>query len=220
MLGADSEGRVLIPRTDGLSVVDPAGGTRFIGRPGGLRTSVYVAFEDREGSVWLGLAGHGLARWLGYRQWEAFTETSGLTNEVVYEILPRPDGSVLAGTEGGLAIGARDDQGAWKWRMDERIGKVPVHAVQSDRTGNIWLGMESKRVARLDSTARNLRWPIHRPGAFTASKALHPSAAGPWQRLRMAASGSPPSAESTVSPRATGPTSTAPPAFSRTPCWP
>ncbi len=168
LIAADRDGRVLIPRTDGVSIIEPGKEPQLIGRNGGLRTSVYVAMQDREGSVWLGLAGHGLARWLGYRQWESFTEVNGLANEVVYEILPRPDGTVLAGTEGGLAIGSRGNDG-WKWRMDERAGKAPVHAIQADHSGNVWLGFEAKRVARFDANLRTLRWYTPKDGLAAES---------------------------------------------------
>ena len=145
-IASDSEGRLLVPQTDGVTILEAGREPVFVGRQGGLRSTAYVALQDREGSVWLGLAGRGLARWLGYREWEAFTEVNGLTNEVVYEVLPRPDGSIWAGTEGGLAIGTRSG-GNWKWRMEPRVGRVPVHAVQADRSGNVWLGTESKRMA-------------------------------------------------------------------------
>jgi hypothetical protein len=39
--------------------------------------------QDREGSIWLGLAGHGLAKWRGYRRWEGFTTESGLGSELI-----------------------------------------------------------------------------------------------------------------------------------------
>jgi len=36
------------------------------------------ALEDREESIWIGLDGFGLARWLGTNQWESWTGTEGL----------------------------------------------------------------------------------------------------------------------------------------------
>ena len=50
---------------------------------------MYSVLRDREDSIWLGLAGRGLARWRGYREWEGFTSASGLESELIYQILPR-----------------------------------------------------------------------------------------------------------------------------------
>ena len=80
LMAVDEEGRLLIPTIEGLTIRE---GRRFrvVGNREGLRGPVYSVLRDREGSIWLGLAGHGLARWRGYGEWEAFTSASGLTSE-------------------------------------------------------------------------------------------------------------------------------------------
>ena len=45
----------------------------------------------------MGLAGRGLARWRGYREWEGFTSESGLDSQLIYQILPLENGTVLEG---------------------------------------------------------------------------------------------------------------------------
>ena len=64
--GTDAEGRILIPSPDGLLIGD---GKRWqkIDRSAGLRGAVYSVFEDRRRTLWIGLAGRGLAQWRGYQ---------------------------------------------------------------------------------------------------------------------------------------------------------
>src|ERR1022692_4914523 len=83
----DADGRMLLPSPEGLLIGNEKGWQK-IERSAGLRGTVYAAFEDRQHSLWIGLAGRGLVRWRGYREWENYTSESGLPSDLVYEILP------------------------------------------------------------------------------------------------------------------------------------
>jgi ligand-binding sensor domain-containing protein len=96
----DSAGRILLTSPEGLLIGDERRWQK-IDRSVGLRGVVYSAFEDRQHSLWIGLAGRGLVQWRGYREWESYSAESGLTSDIVYEILPRDDGSIWVATEGG-----------------------------------------------------------------------------------------------------------------------
>ena len=72
----------------GLLIGDKKGWQK-VDRSAGLRGTVYSAFEDRQHSLWIGLAGRGLAQWRGYREWESYSTESGLASDLVYEILPQ-----------------------------------------------------------------------------------------------------------------------------------
>jgi ligand-binding sensor domain-containing protein len=52
----DSRGRLLVPTTDGLAI-NEGRHFRTVGGREGLRGPVYSVLRDREGSIWLGLAG-------------------------------------------------------------------------------------------------------------------------------------------------------------------
>ncbi|MDE3198959.1 MAG: EAL domain-containing protein, partial [Acidobacteriota bacterium] len=153
----DSDGRLLVPTTEGLAIRDESG-FRIEGRAAGVLPPVYSVLQDREGSVWLGLAGRGLAKWQGYGHWESFTAQSGLTGETVYEILPRPDGAIWAGTETGLFRGERNPAGQWSWRAVKSVGAIPVHAVQAAPDGKLWLGSDSNGVGRFDPASERVQW--------------------------------------------------------------
>jgi diguanylate cyclase (GGDEF)-like protein len=152
----DSDGRLLVPTTAGLAIRE---GSRFhvAGRSTGMLPPVYSVLQDREGSMWIGLAGRGLAKWLGYNEWESFSAQSGLTSETVYEILPQKNGDVWAGTEAGFFHGHRG-QFEWAWQALPAVGQTPVHAVQQAADGRIWLGTDGRGVARFDPKTSEIRW--------------------------------------------------------------
>ena len=155
-LEVDAAGRLLVPTVEGLTINDRQG-IRTVGKGQGLQGPVYSVLRDREDSIWLGLAGRGLARWRGYRQWEGFTSASGLGSELIYQILPLADGTVLAGTEAGLYVG-RNVRNRWTWQRDLRIASMPIHAVRSERDGSLWLGTERNGAARIDAKTGAIDW--------------------------------------------------------------
>ena len=161
-LEVDSGGRLLVPTVEGLAV-NEGGHFRTVGNRQGLQGPVYSVMRDREGSIWLGLAGHGLARWRGYGEWEAFTSDSGLDSELVYQILPLRNGTVLAGTEDGLLVGRRTGD-RWTWQRHPKVGRLPVHALQREPDGSLWLGTERHGAARIDSRTGRIEWFNQRQG--------------------------------------------------------
>src|SRR5450755_976275 len=72
IVATDAEGRILIPSPDGLLIRDKKSWQK-IDRSVGVRGAVYAAFEDRQHSLWIGLAGRGLTEWRGYREWESYS---------------------------------------------------------------------------------------------------------------------------------------------------
>ncbi len=155
----DSSGRALIPTTGGLAIAE-GGRLRIVGRDSGLAGAVNCVFQDREGSLWIGLAGRGLAKWQGYGRWEGFGALNGLDPDVVYAVQPlRPDW-VLAGTESGLFSGRREAE-RWRWTPDPRFKDMRIRAIRRAADGAIWVAAEHAGVARLDPSFRDIRWFPH-----------------------------------------------------------
>jgi signal transduction histidine kinase/CheY-like chemotaxis protein/streptogramin lyase len=152
----DSGGRLLVPTIAGLTI-NQGRHFRTVGGREGLRGPVYSVLRDREGSIWLGLAGHGLARWRGYDEWEAFTSESGMASELIYQILPLGNGMVLAGTEDGL-FSERKSGDWWTWQRDTRVGRMPIHSLQLEPDRSLWLGTERNGAARIDSRTGRIEW--------------------------------------------------------------
>ena len=152
----DTGGRLLVPTVEGL-VIDEGKRFRTVGPREGLRGPVYSVLQDREGAIWVGLAGRGLARWLGYGEWDGFTPATGLDSELIYGVLPLADGSVWVGTENGLFRGRKIAE-RWLWRRHAGIGRIPVHALCMDRDRNLWLGTEGHGAGRIDAGTGAIEW--------------------------------------------------------------
>jgi diguanylate cyclase (GGDEF)-like protein len=158
----DSGGRILLPTPVGLLSGDKAG-WQMIDRSVGLRGTVYAAFEDRQHSLWIGLAGRGLAQWRGYREWESYSTESGLASDLVYEILPENDGSLLVGTEAGLFRGERRQFGM-SFKGVAGLDGFPVHSVRRAPDGDTWIGTETRGAARIDARTGKAEWFGERQG--------------------------------------------------------
>ncbi len=155
-LAVDRQGRLLVPTTAGLAIQD-AGRFRMAGPQAGLNPPIEAVLQDREGSVWLGYTGHGLARWLGYGEWEAFQAGSGLTSDRVYEILPLSGSLVWVGTEGGLFRGRKSGDN-WQWERIQRLGAVPAHSVRRAPDGKLWVGTAGRGAAVFDPESGRVQW--------------------------------------------------------------
>ena len=158
----DSNGRILLTTPVGLLIGDKNGWQK-IDRSVGLRGTVYAAFEDRQHSLWIGMAGRGLAQWLGYGEWEGYSTESGLASDLVYEILPRDDGSILVGTEAGLFRGERRPIGM-SFKSVAGLSGLAVHSVRRSPNGDIWIGTETRGAARIDARTGTAEWFGERQG--------------------------------------------------------
>ncbi|MGA7413519.1 MAG: ATP-binding protein [Bryobacteraceae bacterium] len=148
-IGTDQYGKILIP-TDGGLAIGSAAGFRLIGDADGLHTSMAsVVMEDREGSLWVGLVGEGLARWVGRPEWESWTKSNGLPSKLVWSILrSRSDGSLWVGTSRGIVrMASSGKQTVW----DQRVGLGSnVRWLGEARDGAIWAIMRPATLARID----------------------------------------------------------------------
>lgn len=152
----DEDGRILLTSPVGLLIGDKQGWQK-VDRSVGLRGTVYAAFEDRQHSLWIGLAGRGLAQWRGYREWESYSAESGLVSDLVYEILPRDDGSLLVGTEAGLFRGEQRPFGMSFKGVAGLVG-FAVHCVRRSPNGDIWIGTETRGAGRIDARTGKVKW--------------------------------------------------------------
>jgi diguanylate cyclase (GGDEF)-like protein len=154
----DADGRPILPAADGVWIWADQG-WRKIDQSTGLRGTVYAVMEDRQHSLWIGLAGRGLVQWRGYGQWESYSAASGLPSDIVYDIQLEDSRTVWVGTEGGLARGERRPL-RLNWNKVTGLTGFAVHAVRRDASdaGALWIGTETRGVARLDTETGNIRW--------------------------------------------------------------
>jgi len=152
-LSLGRNGELFVPTDFGVTM--RAGGKwRYVAKAQGLpadpTSSVLV---DHEGSIWIGLLGFGVARWLGYQQWESWTSADGLSNDTIWAIQRDANQDLWVGTDLGinrLHIGA-DGKPNWRaWTERQGINGNKVRYVLEGDEGTIWTGSSPGGVSRLD----------------------------------------------------------------------
>ena len=141
------DGSIMVPTDQGLAIRTTAGWS-VVNRQRGLHNeNTLAALMDREGSVWIGLTGGGLARWLGRGVWESWTMADGLPSDLVWSIRRDRRGTLWVGTSLGLTRldGSRTAR-TWT-RKNGLDGDVRWLAETSD--GSIWAAMKPGGLARM-----------------------------------------------------------------------
>jgi len=145
----DLKGRLLVPMVDGVGIYD---GTHwhFVSNKQGLPApSASNIYMDREGCIWLGMNGRGLARWVGYGEWESYAESAGLDNETIWQIIPDGRGKVWVGTADGLFAGSFKEHG-YMFQRHPGAGQVEIQSMAMQADGTIWAGVKGFGLLRVD----------------------------------------------------------------------
>jgi len=149
-LHLDRSGRLFAPTESGLGYLT-AGGWETIGIEQGLPTNpTCCILQDREGSVWVGLAGAGLARWQGYDEWQSWTRSEGLAGSNAQAIHQDRSGALWVGTESGLQRFGTDGKLSRAWTAQDGLAGSKVRAIASTKDAAIWVGGAPGGVSRLD----------------------------------------------------------------------
>lgn len=145
----DQQGRVLVYAGLELGVWEGQKWRVLTQRNGLPPFEMEGIFVDREGSVWLGVSGHGLRRWSAEDAWESYTMSSGLNDNLVWDELRDKQGRLWIATEQGLNWIPADGSEPRAWHAPgiefKRAGGL---AVTPD--GAIWAGSSSGIVVRID----------------------------------------------------------------------
>ena len=161
-LALDPAGHLLVPTNRGLArrVAD---GWELIDAEQGLTTNdISTVFQDREGSIWLGLLGSGLARWLGYSEWQSWSTHEGLSRESVWSIardrsgMQDGNGRLWVGTQFGLNY-AEENGGHFNWKQLPVAGLEMVRALAANPDGSLWIGGESGGLRQLNPRTKQIR---------------------------------------------------------------
>ena len=149
-------GTLLVPSRYGL-MRQVGSSWEQIGTKRGLLVSmVACALEDREGSIWIGLDGSGLARWLGTNQWESWTPAEGLAGSVK-TIFRSSAGTLWVGTNYALQQFTQDDRPGRIWDARHGLNGRAVRAMTEASDHAIWLGTNPGKMYRLDPLTGALR---------------------------------------------------------------
>ena len=150
----DQHGNVMLPTVVGLY---RRTGDRWqlMDRANGLTSSAaFSALEDREGTIWIGLAGAGLDRWPGSRQWSGWADSDGLTDSLVLSVLRDKRNRLWVGTNTGLATWGTE-QHRWKtWAGTRESPHFGVGRMLLTPDGNVW-ALSASGIRRFDAAGAN-----------------------------------------------------------------
>src|SRR5579864_7033276 len=163
-LNVDRQGRLLVPTRLGLMRGDGERWERIDTHNGLAVRDTCLALQDREGSIWIGLNGAGLARWLGSDAWENWTEGDGLAGSTVKQIYRDHAGTLWVGTDTSLQQFTKSGRPGRAWGVREGLSGHPVRAITEDAHGVIWFGMSPGGVGRLDPKTGKLAFFGSREG--------------------------------------------------------
>jgi len=145
----DRDGEIYVPTSRGLARRSASGWT-LIRKANGLpSTSVTFFLQDSEGSAWIAMDGGGLVRWLGYKTAETWTESEGLSHDIVWSLGRDTRGTLWAATQAGLSrfLGERAQWQAWKHPL---LGIGQAFALVAGRDGTWWIGQAPGGVFHMD----------------------------------------------------------------------
>ncbi len=157
-LKADPIYGLTVPTSKGFAI--PHGeGWRVISELNGLNgDDIAVAFRDREGSLWIGLRGSGLDRWVGEGEWESWTKAEGLPADTLWGITRDSAGRIWAGTPAGINMINPADGRVRDWGA----GSGPAAGnqaltIETDPSGRVWFGGSLGGVSRFDPESSNFQ---------------------------------------------------------------
>jgi signal transduction histidine kinase len=144
-----SDGSVMVPTDQGLAIRSAAEWA-VVDRRRGLRSATTSAvLEDRGGSLWVGLVGAGIARWLGRGEWESWTVAQGLPSDLIWSIRRDRKGALWVGTSLGLArLDGRSRPTTWTKKGG--LGGDNVRWLGETSDGSIWAVTKPGGLARIE----------------------------------------------------------------------
>ena len=117
-------------------------GWEIINAKDGLTTNdISSVVLDQEGSIWIGLLGSGLARWLGYNEWQSWGEAEGLSRESTWSIARDGTGRLWVGSQFGLNY-AELAGGKLVWRQQNLPGLGFIRTLAAAPDGTLWIGAD------------------------------------------------------------------------------
>jgi len=154
-LSLGHHGELFVPTDEGVWEL-ANGRWREIGPAQGLESgSTNSVYEDQEGSLWIGLWGAGVARWLGRNQWEGWTRTEGLSGEHIWGITRDRRGDLWVATDHGVN---QFHGGTWRaWTEKDGIAGNKTRAMTLGPDGAIWVGSSPGGVSRIDPISGRTR---------------------------------------------------------------
>ena len=162
----DDQGRILINLTEGIARLEGNSWQVYKEKTDLPPYAVTVLFSDRQGSVWLGLDGHGMARWLGYDEVKSWTVANGLSSNMVWNFIRDHQGRLWIATERNLEVMSWDGN-----QIEPQVDRRgdPMRRIQTlvlAKDGHIWSGSDNGTVIDYDPQSKRARAAAKLSGVF------------------------------------------------------
>ncbi len=146
----DHQGRILAATERGVARL-VSGRWEYTGMPQGLPVGfTSCLLEDREGSLWIGLGGAGLVRWVGPDEWEGWTRFDGLAGGAVRAMFRDELGTLWVGTESGLQRLPIGNHPARVWTRKDGLAGTHVRSIIGAPDGTLWIGCAPGGISHFD----------------------------------------------------------------------
>ncbi|HKE20069.1 MAG TPA: diguanylate cyclase [Kofleriaceae bacterium] len=145
----DRDGAVLTRSDRGLARWKDGAWTLFDARNGLPPYGISAIAIDREGLLWLGTRGNGIMRWVGYGEWESWTDRQGLPSTLVWDALRVSPRRLLVANDGAIMALDRDTRTMQAW-PSEAAAQRQVNTLARTPDGAIWASSYSGEVTRTD----------------------------------------------------------------------
>jgi signal transduction histidine kinase/CheY-like chemotaxis protein len=155
-LSTKRDGSVMVPTDKGLAM-RREGKWTIIDEHRGLRSAMMSAvLEDRDGTLWIALIGSGVARWVGYGEWESWTKAQGLPSDLIWSIRRDRKGALWVGTSLGLTR-MEGQKPPRTWTRNDGLGGDNVRWLGETSDGAMWAVVKPGSVARIDPVTGKIR---------------------------------------------------------------
>jgi signal transduction histidine kinase/ligand-binding sensor domain-containing protein/ActR/RegA family two-component response regulator len=149
VIEVDWNGDVIVSSAGGLCRWDQHQ-WRLIDTDSGLpRTDISALFIDHEGSAWVGVAGLGLARSVGFAEWESWGRSQGLPHDAIWAIHRDSAGTMWVGTFQGLAFLKSGLATPSRWGVQPQFAGRMVLSLTHSRDNSVWIGTGNDGLWRL-----------------------------------------------------------------------
>src|SRR5271166_738930 len=155
-MALDPGGRLLAPTNKGLARQTDTGWDIVNAKDGLTTNDISAVLQDREGSIWIGLLGSGLARWLGYNEWQNWGEADGLSRESTWSFARDAAGRLWVGTQFGLNY-AETSGGKLVWRQKPLAMDGFIRSLAVGPDGTLWIGTDPNGLMAMNPANGSVR---------------------------------------------------------------
>ncbi len=116
-------------------------------------------FVGRQGSVWMGVVGHGLMRWMAQDRWESYSVGNGLRDNLIWSEARDLQGRLWVATESGLNWISPGGTEVHAWNPPG-VKAVRSESVAVGTDGAIWVGGAERLIRINPNTLAGKIWKI------------------------------------------------------------